>query len=212
MAIKFEDFKHLYPVSKTLRFEAIPQGTTLHNIRRKGLLTKDEHLADRYVKMKCLIDEYHKMYIDKVLSDECLKPNILELYYKTYKNDGNKANVEFNKTKKLLRKKIADKLKDDSAFKRMFGKELIKPYKDAKTKEVNEADLIQFIDNADYSQLGSMSKSEAKALVNSFCEFTTYFTGFHKNRANMYTDEEKSTGIAYRLINENLPKFIEKLF
>ena len=41
-----------------------------------------------------------------------------------------------------------------------------------------------------------------------FWGFTTYFEGFFKNRKNMYTPEEKSTGIAYRLINENLPKFI----
>lgn len=27
----------------------------------------------------------------------------------------------------------------------------------------------------------------------------------------MYTPEEKSTGIAYRLINENLPKFIDNM-
>ena len=27
----------------------------------------------------------------------------------------------------------------------------------------------------------------------------------------MYTAEEKSTGIAYRLVNENLPKFIDNM-
>ena len=56
-----------------------------------------------------------------------------------------------------------------------------------------------------------MSQDEAKELVKEFNSFTTYFVGFFDNRKNMYTLEEKSTGIAYRLVNENLPKFIDNI-
>jgi CRISPR-associated protein Cpf1 len=44
-----------------------------------------------------------------------------------------------------------------------------------------------------------------------FKKFTTYFKGFHENRKKMYTDEKKTTAIAYRLINDNLPKFINNI-
>lgn len=56
-----------------------------------------------------------------------------------------------------------------------------------------------------------MSQDEANELVKEFWGFTTYFVGFFDNRKNMYTSEEKSTGIAYRLINENLPKFFDNM-
>ena len=67
MAKNFEDFKRLYPLSKTLRFEAKPIGATLDNIVKSGLLDEDEHRAASYVKVKKLIDEYHKVFIDRVL-------------------------------------------------------------------------------------------------------------------------------------------------
>ena len=54
MAKNFEDFKRLYPLSKTLRFEAKPIGATLDNIIKSGLLDEDEHRAASYVKMKKL--------------------------------------------------------------------------------------------------------------------------------------------------------------
>ena len=58
--MEFNDFKRLYPLSKTLRFEAKPIGATLKNIIKSGLLEEDEHRAQSYVKVKKLIDEYYK--------------------------------------------------------------------------------------------------------------------------------------------------------
>ena len=34
----FKDFTNLYPVSKTLRFELIPEGETLHYLEKNGVL------------------------------------------------------------------------------------------------------------------------------------------------------------------------------
>lgn len=65
--MEFNDFKRLYPLSKTLRFEAKPIGATLKNIIKSGLLEEDEHRTQSYVKVKKLIDEYHKVFIDRVL-------------------------------------------------------------------------------------------------------------------------------------------------
>lgn len=218
--MEFNDFKRLYPLSKTLRFEAKPIGATLKNIIKSGLLEEDEHRAQSYVKVKKLIDEYHKVFIDRVLNEGCLtienkgKKNSLEEYYESYMSKSNDENVSktFKEIQENLRSVIAKKLTDDNAYANLFGNKLIESYKDKEEKnKIIDSDLIQFINSAEPSQLDSMSQDEANELVKEFWGFTTYFVGFFDNRKNMYTSEEKSTGIAYRLINENLPKFFDNM-
>ena len=218
--MEFDDFKRLYPLSKTLRFEAKPIGATLKNIIKSGVLEEDEHRAQSYVKVKKLIDEYHKVFIDRVLNEGCLtienkgNKDSLEEYYESYMSKSNDENVSktFKEIQENLRSVIAKKLTDDKAYANLFGKNLIESYKDKDdTKKIIDSDLIQFINTAEPSKLESMSQDEAKELVKEFWGFTTYFEGFHKNRKNMYTSEEKSTSIAYRLVNENLPKYIDNM-
>lgn len=218
--MKFNDFKKLYQLSKTLRFEARPIGSTLKHIIENGLLEEDEHRAQSYVKVKKLIDEYHKAFIDRVLNEGCLtienkgNKDSLEEYYESYMSKSNDENVckTFKEIQENLRSVIANKLTKDKGYSNLFGNKLIESYKDKDdTKKIIDSDLIQFINTAEPSKLDSMSQDEAKELVKEFWGFTTYFVGFFDNRKNMYTSEEKSTGIAYRLINENLPKFIDNM-
>lgn len=95
MDMNFSDFVKVYPLSKTLRFEARPVGATLDNIIKSGLLDEDEHRAESYVKVKKLIDEYHKVFIDRVLNEGCLpfenngEQNSLEEYYECYTSKSN---------------------------------------------------------------------------------------------------------------------------
>lgn len=218
--MKFNDFKKLYQLSKTLRFEARPIGSTLKHIIENGLLEEDEHRAQSYVKVKKLIDEYHKAFIDRVLNEGCLtienkgNKDSLEECYESYMSKSNDENVckTFKEIQENLRSVIANKLTKDKGYSNLFGNKLIESYKDKDdTKKIIDSDLIQFINTAEPSKLDSMSQNEAKELVKEFWGFTTYFVGFFDNRKNMYTSEEKSTGIAYRLINENLPKFIDNM-
>ena len=60
---KFKEFIGLYPLSKTLWFELIPQGKTLGNFKTSRILGRDEHRADSYKKMKDIIDDYHRFII-----------------------------------------------------------------------------------------------------------------------------------------------------
>lgn len=218
--MKFNDFKKLYQLSKTLRFEARPIGSTLKHIVENGLLEEDEQRAQNYVKVKKLIDEYHKAFIDRVLNDGCLtfesngKKDSLEEYYESYKSRSNdeNANKTFKEIQQNLRTIIAKQLTEDKAYANLFGNKLIESYKDKDdNKKIIDSDLIKFINNASPNQLDYISQEDAKKLIKEFWNFTTYFVGFFDNRKNMYTSEEKSTGIAYRLINENLPKFIDNM-
>ena len=189
-------FTNLYSLSKTLCFELQPLGKTKEEIEENGILIRDERRAEDYKQVKKIIDEYHKQFIKErlwnfklPLNDEG-RHNSLEEYKTLY--DLSKRNVEeeatFAEIKDNLRGIIAKQLTSAQAYKRIFGKELIRE------------DLINFLED-----------EEDKELVSQFADFTTYFGGFHKNRENMYSAEEKSTSIAYRLIHQNLPKFMDNM-
>lgn len=183
-----DSFIGKYPLSKTLRFELRPIGQTLSHIEKKGLLDEDAHRAESYKKVKKLIDSYHKDFIEKALVNLQLSGllDYADLYNQSNKNEAQQK--AFVKLQSELRKAIVKHLKKHQRFSNLDKKELIRH------------DLLEFVQSDD-----------DKALVLEFGNFTTYFTGFHENRKNMYSDEEKSTAIAYRLINQNLPKFIDNL-
>ena len=192
----FKQFTRVYPLSKTLRFELKPIGKTLEYITSSGLLEQDQHRAESYVQVKKIIDNYHKYFIESVLDDFTLvfrsegKKNSLEEFYTCYmcKSKEETQKKLFEDIQDKLRKQIADTFSKDEKFKRIDKKELIKE------------DLVNFV-----------STQEDRRLIDEFKDFTTYFTGFHENRKNMYSAEPQSTAIAYRLIHENLPKFIDNM-
>ena len=189
-------FTKVYPLQKTLRFELKPVLQTEEQITNRGLLEQDQHRAKSYVQVKKIIDEYHKAFIETVLGGFKLhyvsegKKDSLEEFY-TYYMCKSKDEVQkklFEEIQGKLRKQIAEAFAKDDRFKRIDKKELIKD------------DLMTFVE-----------KLEERQLIEEFKDFTTYFTGFHENRKNMYSSEAQSTAIAYRLIHENLPKFIDNM-
>ena len=185
------EFTHLYPLSKTLRFELRPVGKTEEMFRKSGILEQDNGRADSYKVVKKLIDRYHKDFIEKALQGFEFEEGSLEEYYKLYStaNRDEKEENDFEDVKKDLRKQITKQLTKQEAYKRIYGKELIKE------------DLCKAIE---------CSEEEKKA-IEEFNDFTTYFRGFHENRKNMYSDKEQSTAIAFRLIHQNLPKFLDNI-
>ena len=192
-----EELTGLYSLSKTLRFELKPIGKTLEQIERKGLLTQDEQRSEEYEKMKKIIDDYHKRFIAMCLRNCKLKvKNIdnqndsLEEYALRLSKSKRDASDEIvlEKIKENLRKQIVKAFKNGNTYGDLFKKELVKKH------------LPDFVTDV-----------EDKQIVQNFNNFTTYFTGFHENRKNMYSDEAKSTAIAYRLIHENFPRFYDNL-
>jgi CRISPR-associated protein Cpf1 len=186
-----KEFTNLYPLSKTLRFELKPIGKTLENIEKKGLIKQDEKRAEDYKVMKEIIDEYHKHFITESFANKnsVFEISSLNQYEDFYRkpNKVDKDNKEFDVLKEKMRKTIYECFNKNTRFNTLFKKELIKN------------DLLEH------------STSGEREIIEKFRDFTTYFTGFHKNRANIYSKEEKSTAIAYRLIHENLPKYIDNI-
>lgn len=175
-----------YSISKTLRFKLIPVGNTEENFIAKKLLEDDSVRAENYKNAKAIIDDFHKTFINKVLSQPFsfdLKP-YYELFYKANKSE--KEKKELRAYENEFRKQIAKALKKGNNFDKLFKKELF-------------TDLLP-----DY-----IKNEEDKQVIKSFDNFVTYFSGFFNNRKNLYSDEEKSTAVAYRCINDNLPRFLD---
>ncbi len=206
----FENFTNKYPVSKTLRFELKPIGKTLEHIESKGLVSKDEQRAEKYKKAKKLIDEYHKRFINEALdyvdfyiekNDRNLLKEFASLYRK--KEDLDKIQKELRQTIITCmskHKEFSSTTKGDSTL-----------FKGKKEDPAKLEELLDILPESFWAESVVTSKEEAQEIISSFSQFTTYFTGFHENRKNMYSTEEQGTAISYRLINENLPMFIDNL-
>lgn len=183
-----EQFINRYPLSKTLRFSLIPIGETENNFNKNLLLKKDKQRAENYEKVKGYIDRFHKEYIESVLSKARIEKvnEYADLYWKNNKDDSDIKAME--SLENDMRKQISKQLKSNARYKRLFGKELICE------------DLPSFLTDED-----------ERETVECFTSFTTYFKGFNTNRENMYSSDEKSTAIAYRCINDNLPRFLDNV-
>lgn len=183
-----EQFINRYSSSKTLRFSLIPVGETENNFNKNLLLEKDKQRAENYEKVKSYIDRFHKEYIESVLSKARIEKvnEYANLYWKSNKDDSDIKTME--SLENDMRKQISKQLKSNARYKRLFGKELICE------------DLPSFLTDKD-----------ERETVECFRSFTTYFKGFNTNRENMYSSDEKSTAIAYRCINDNLPRFLDNV-
>lgn len=183
-----EQFINCYPLSKTLQFSLIPVGKTEDNFNKKLLLERDKQRAENYEKVKGYIDSFHKEYIESVLINARVEKvdKYADLYWKSNKDDSDAKAME--SLENDMRKQISKQLTSTASFKRLFGKELICE------------DLPAFLTDKD-----------EKETVECFRSFTTYFKGFNTNRKNMYSSDEKSTAIAYRCINDNLPRFLDNV-
>ncbi len=183
-----KQFIGIYPVSKTLRFELRPVGKTQEWIEKNNVLEKDEDKSADYPNVKKLIDDYHKVCIRESLKNVFfdwtpLKDAIKE--YQKEKSDEAKKRLEGEQT--LMRKQIASAIKDFKHFKELTAS--------------TPSDLIT-------SVLPKFSDEEA---LKSFRGFATYFVGFQENRNNIYSPDAISTGVPYRLVHDNFPKFLSNL-
>ena len=186
-----EQFTGLYPVSKTLRFELIPQGKTRENMEKGSILKTDEELEISYKKMKKTLDEFHKDFIERALSafvpDKVFSENLMAYGNLFSSHSSDKKQMDDLRAK--MRKEIVKHFKTMDDFTLLNKQELVKERIKSWMDENNPA---LYYDKQ-------------------FERFTTYFTGYNENRMNMYSDEEKATAVAHRLIDENLTKYIDNM-
>lgn len=186
-----DNYTDCYSVSKTLRFKLIPVGKTQENLDIKRLIEEDETRAADYKKAKKLCDRYHRFFINKTLSEGKILDDVLLKKYSELFNKVNRTEDDNKKMKELenrFRTDISNSFTKNKEYKKILGQEMIK----------------ELLPNY-------LEKTDELELIKSFKDFTTAFSGFNTNRENMYSDEEKSTAIAYRIVHENLPRFLSNI-
>lgn len=192
-----KDFTNLYPLSKTLRFRLEPQGKTLEFINRNQLVENDERLAKEYTKAKEVVKGFHRSFINSTLNeieslalDNPIRKNLCQLIDDVYNAYTNSDSDALSKYQALLRKNIVDFFNNTDIIKNK------KPFQGAFV----EKHLVDYLEN-----------DEDKQTINRFKGFTTYFSNFLTNIKNIYSQEDKSTALAHRIVNDNLMKFIDNI-
>ncbi|MGX8712482.1 MAG: type V CRISPR-associated protein Cas12a/Cpf1 [bacterium] len=182
-----KQFIGIYPVSKTLCFELRPVGKTLEWIERNGILEMDERRSNDYPKVKEMIDNYHKVCIHDSLKDVHFDwLPLKEAIEENRKNNNEDTKKKLEKEQAVMRKQI------EAAIKKF-------PHYDELTAPTPQnllSDVFPEVyrDNDD--------------AIRSFDRFSVYFKGFQENRKNIYSSEAISTGVPYRLVHDNFPKFL----
>lgn len=199
-----------YPVSKTLRFELIPQGKTkelLIDFRKEkegNLLQKEKQRADEYQKMKVILDDYYRFFIDDVLEEEIITQEDFCNAYTLYCERKHKeTRKKYEKKQKEFRTRIAKKFKDKTP------KYALKDYSDLiNRKKGKEPIILQWLQEEHrQGRISDDHYEEALSTTESFMNFTTYFTGYKENRKNLFSNESDATAIAHRIVNVNMEKY-----
>lgn len=204
----FGEFTHKYQVSKTLRFELIPQGKTLENVAKYGIVDDDKRRSENYKKLKPVIDRIYKYFIDVSLKNVSIDWQPLYEAIIAYRKEQTTANVvRLKEEQEACRKAIAawfegkvpDKGNKDL---KEFNKTQSKLFKELFGKELFTESVTQLLPGLSLTE-------EEKELLASFNKFTSYFKGFYVNRKNVFSADDISSSIPHRLVQENFPKFMD---
>ncbi len=249
MNTNFKDFTNLYQLSKTMRFELKPVTETqarISDLKKelknysesndeklvpKGVLAEDYKRAQDYKRIKKVIDEYHKDFIESTLLniEIPLEDTVVDygrrkevLYglqsvYETYKKlklNKNKQDLkaEYAEQQESLRKFIGKGIQETDGFNLLFKKELFHGVRN--TDGLLVAWIKKGAAENRFDWLGKQGFNNAYEvieLVESFGGWTRYFSGFHQNRENMYSVEAHSTSLIFRIVHDNLPKFLDNV-
>lgn len=211
------EFTNKYSKQLTLRNELIPVGKTLDFIKENLIVENDEQLNEKYLKTKIIVDDFLRDFINRCLVNtkvdgwqdlaNALQVDDKELIEKTQTrlranivNVFEKFDIKTAYSLKDEKKKKTDEEVDEGdldsgksgnqkAFDYIFKKELFKSV------------LPSFLAD-DQEKINTIS---------SFNNFSTYFRGFFENRKNIFSKDDISTAIAFRIVHDNFPKFLENI-
>jgi CRISPR-associated protein Cpf1 len=202
------NFVRKYSLSKTLRFELKPVGETAEKIQDfknqtiKEIVEMDKERAEDYKKIKKIIDDYHRYFIEQVLVQEILTSDDIQKAYNSFiafkGSKDNKIKDEYQAIQKRLRTKIAKAFKEESKKYCLFDSGLLNEKGSGKNK--TKGVLYEWL------KQNNRLDEETERLIKNFDKFSTYFTGFNQNRQNIYSEEEQQTAISYRIVHDNMIK------
>ena len=212
--LNLKDFTNLFQVSKTLRFELVPEEKTkerfatwirelneLEEPKKDNLFFRDKQIAEAYPVVKSILDKIHEDFITRSLSSTDAKEIDFSGYYKQYAKD--KSLISDDDEKKL-REKICKTYKTDKEPYNIIYSNKIIPYLISKEEEKEK-------EKQDNSQSQGANHKSLKDHLKNFKGFYTYLEGYNENRKNYYAVEDKSTAVAARIVSDNLPTFCNNI-
>ncbi|MCK9578658.1 type V CRISPR-associated protein Cas12a/Cpf1 [bacterium] len=211
MKKNFANLTNLYSLTKTLKFELKP---VLGTKSLQDVIKNDREIDRLYEKeMKPMFDRMHEQFIMESLDGADISIKLLqqiedELFkmkdYKSCENSKDKMRI-FEKNIEGIQEKLR---KDVIRVFNNKGNEWKNRYPDIKFKKNGYQILFE---NNILLMLKDLNP-EKEDIIKKFDKFFTYFSGFNKNRENYYSDEDKATSIANRIINENLIRFLDNKY
>ena len=213
-------FTGIYPVDKTLRFELKPEiqeGQTIDSFwkdyldenKEDSFYKRDKKRNDDYPVVKLILDQFHKNFISRAL-DSFIPENApncptWEELFNAYCHD--KRSKEFVNLQDRMRESISNHFKKHewwpyiSSYSKLLGSLL-------KQLVENDDDFVESIQERD----NSLTRKKMIDALETFDRFSVYFGNYAENRSNLYKKEAQSTSIANRIVNENLPRFMDNIF
>lgn len=199
-------FFNLYKLQKTIRFELKPVGETacfIEDFKNEGLkqvVSVDEQRSIDYQKVKTIIDDYHRDFIDESLT-----------YFskQVTKGDLEKAFDCYQKVKSAKVEERQSRLKEWEGNQKKLREQVVKCFSESNKNRFSRIDKKELIKEDLIKWLVTHNRKDDIPTVETFNNFTTYFTGFHENRLNIYSKDDHATAISFRLIHENLSKFFD---
>ena len=206
-----KNFTNLYSLSKTLRFELIPQDGVKDYIEKlqlikiegqpKTLLEADFYRKEQREKYKLLIDDFHKWFIDKSLiefsqsvTDE-FKEN-LKVHYNQFLSKN-----KFDKQKSFIAELVSYFKRADEVSVENKMKNFMIPDKDNKYCIIKD-----WFESEEYYN-SERNFDEDKKVISSFSSFFTYLKDYNDIRKNLYKPDGKAGTIGNRLFYKNLNLF-----
>lgn len=217
----WRELTNQYSLSKTLRFELKPVGKDGNQLTPENsvkfladILEKDRKIDEAYVALKPVMDKIHEEVITKSLQSEKAKEIDFSHYFNLYKNK--KDNEKDLRTEESNLRKSITKTYDEGVkvIKEKVGvnEKGVPILSKQGVKCLRETGILKYIENHTEDFIDeNLSKEDLNRHIDCFKRFFTYFSGYNDNRENYYTDEEKSTAIANRIVNDNLPKFSDNI-
>lgn len=180
-----KNFTRRNKLIKTVRFKLTPKFGTEETIKKSEIFAQDELRSQNYDVIKNIIDQIHRDFIDEIFAEPCNFDfeALAEISANTpalYSFD------EKREEEGKLRSKIAKFITSSKDF-----KDITSPTQIIKIAEKSES-----------------FTEEEKEIVKTFDKFTGYIRPLIEIRNYIYNEEEKSSTIPYRIVNENFEIYL----
>lgn len=184
-----EDFIGKESLSKTLRNALIPTESTKIHMEEMGVIRDDELRAEKQQELKEIMDDYYRAFIEEKLGQiQGIQWNSLFQKMEETMEDIS-VRKDLDKIQNEKRKEICCYFTSDKRFKDLFNAKFITDI------------LPNFIkDNKEYTEEEKAEKEQTRVL---FQRFATAFTNYFNQRRNNFSEDNISTAISFRIVNEN---------